>query len=96
MSETAASSTPTNVPELIDALGPAWLSRQFGHRNASTVSGWKSRNTIPPEYWMIVIASAEARGIQGVSNDTLSRWHAEAANLLPPAEDAALAEGGLF
>lgn len=96
MTEIAASSPPTSVPELIDALGPSWLSRQFGHKNASTVSGWKSRSTIPPEYWMMVIAAAEEKSVPGVSNDTLAHWHAKAANLLPVAEDAALAEGGLF
>lgn len=85
MSDTAVTPSPQSVSELIDALGASWLARFFGHKNPSTVSGWKSRGTIPPEYWVKIVAAASEKDIPGVSADSMARWHAESRNLLPEA-----------
>lgn len=38
-----------------------------------TAQIWKHRNSIPPEYWDLVVAAAERRGIDGISLEHLQR-----------------------
>lgn len=53
---------PTPIAKIIDALGISTLQRAFGHENASTVSSWKIRGSIPVEYWpRIIEVAAEAK-----------------------------------
>lgn len=39
---------------------------------AGTVSSWKSRNGIPPQYWAKLVAEASSRAIQGVTLEMLA------------------------
>ena len=38
-----------------------------------TAQIWKHRNSIPPEYWDLVVAAAERRGLDGISLEHLQR-----------------------
>ncbi|WP_291666062.1 hypothetical protein [Bosea sp. (in: a-proteobacteria)] len=67
---------PASVSELIEALGLSWLAGRFGHKNASTVQGWKVRNYIPGEHWLTIVSAASVKGIS-VSVENLASWHAE-------------------
>lgn len=81
----------SSVAEVIDAIGGSTLSRRLGHQSASTVSSWKQRGSIPPEYWPEVISEAQSRGVDGVSADTLAEIHARQKGRLveaPAAETA--------
>ncbi|CAB4196133.1 hypothetical protein UFOVP1299_57 [uncultured Caudovirales phage] len=52
----------------IMALWPnrAELQRDCGVKY-TTAQQWWSRNSIPSKYWMVLIASAEKRGLPGLS-----------------------------
>lgn len=41
--------------------------------NYQTVRSWKNRGHIPPRYWPALIASAEKRGIEGVTLERLAK-----------------------
>ena len=45
------------------------------------VRTWRQRNSIPPEYWQAIIASAECRGIPGVTADALMQIAADVAGI---------------
>lgn len=38
-----------------------------------TVAGWKLRDSIPPEYWPVLIGAAERRDLRGVTFEKLMR-----------------------
>lgn len=40
------------------------MARALGHKNASTVQGWKDRGTIPAKQHQPVWEAAQARGIE--------------------------------
>jgi hypothetical protein len=49
---------------IIDRFGGiAALARALGHRNSSTVQGWKERGVIPIRQIENVLAAARARGV---------------------------------
>jgi hypothetical protein len=62
-----------SVSNIIDAIGVTTLQRAFGHVNASTVSSWKQRHSIPHARWPKLIEVAKARGVTGITADTLMR-----------------------
>lgn len=54
----------TPVERIIDLFGGlAALSRALGHNNASTVQGWKERNSVPAARIPEVIAAGKLRGV---------------------------------
>jgi hypothetical protein len=61
------------VPEIIEACGVSALARALGHANASTVSSWKTRESIPPRQWGRVIKATKAIGVLGVDYMILVR-----------------------
>ncbi|MFC5509322.1 hypothetical protein [Bosea massiliensis] len=89
-----APATPANVAELIEALGLSWLAGRFGHKNVTTVSGWKRRGYIPGEYWSGIVSAAYTKGVNGISEDVLARWHAETRGVPLIAQNAPLTLGG--
>lgn len=59
------------VSRIIDAIGVVALSRAFGHANASTVSSWKLRHSIPVERWPRLIEVAKERGLEEITVESL-------------------------
>lgn len=62
-----------SASDIIESLGgvtavAAALSVPLG-----TASAWKTRDSIPPEYWETLVAEAVRRGIEGVTLDLLAR-----------------------
>lgn len=57
---------PTPIAKIIDSIGASTLQRAFGHENASTVSSWKIRGSIPVEYWPKIIEVADEAGKEGI------------------------------
>jgi hypothetical protein len=45
------------------------MAAKLGHRNASTVQGWKKRGTIPPGRYVEILAASKAHGIQLAPDD---------------------------
>jgi hypothetical protein len=76
-----------NAASLADELGVSVI----------TVRSWKQRNSIPPGYWLTLVASAKARGIDGVTLTVLAgmaeRSIRQAQPAPPPANDDGLVEG---
>lgn len=63
------------VADLIDSLGGnASVARDL-QLTPSAVSEMKRRNSIPPKYWPLVIATADGRGIDGVTAHSLMLLH---------------------
>lgn len=52
----------------------------------STVSKWKQRNAIPPEWWASVIEAAERRKYVGVTADVMTQLAARQPDPAPAAE----------
>lgn len=44
----------------------------------NTVRQWHWRNSIPPDYWLPIIAAAKARRIRGVTNERLHQFRVRA------------------
>lgn len=65
---------------IIDAFGYARLAAHLG-RPDGTVSSWKTRNFIPPEFWPAIVARADELHIAGVTYEGLARLAAERAAL---------------
>lgn len=84
---------PANVAELIEALGMSWLAGRFGHKNPTTVQGWKRRGYIPGEYWSGIVQAASTKDVKGVSEDVLARWHAESRGVPSSGEDTSVVGG---
>lgn len=60
-----------SVENIIDAIGVTALQRAFGHANASTVSSWKQRRSIPVERWPRLIEVAKERGLADITIEAL-------------------------
>ncbi len=63
------------VPEVIDKIGVSALAQALGHKNASTVSSWKARKSIPVEHWPRVVDAAKKADIGGLTYDALVALH---------------------
>lgn len=65
-----------SVPCLIDALGgSSKVTELLGLRAPTTVASWKSRQSIPPDYWPRIIDAARQCGLEGVTSDKLLELH---------------------
>lgn len=56
--------------DLIDAFGVAALAKMLGVAE-SHVRTMKARDSVPPEYWGVLIEKATERGIEGVTYQAL-------------------------
>jgi hypothetical protein len=71
------------IAELFDAMGgPSAVARVLDVR-PSTASEMKRRRSIPPEYWLALVAEAARNGVKGVTTDALARIHARERGRLP-------------
>lgn len=59
--------------EIIAAWGDDAVFAEEVGAPRSLVAVWKHRNSIPAPYWSGVLASAEKRGIEGVTVDVLAK-----------------------
>lgn len=80
-----------NFSDVIDRFGYAGMAALLG-KPPGTVSSWKTRNLIPPEFWDALVRAAPARGIHGLTHQMLSRFAAERADA--PARRGATQDGG--
>ncbi|MEP0323265.1 carph-isopro domain-containing protein [Bauldia litoralis] len=65
-------SLDTQAHRIIAKFGTASrLARLLGHRNSSTVSGWKSTGLIPQRWHRDILRLAQQEGIEMSSNDFL-------------------------
>jgi hypothetical protein len=63
----------TSFAQIIDLWGPPRsLAGDIGAL-ANTVSKWRQRDFIPPEWWVRVAAAAGRRGFDGVSVEQMAR-----------------------
>lgn len=69
------------ISAFADDVGVAYVTAQM----------WRQRNSIPVEYWDLVIAAANKRGIDGVSMDSLQRLAAKRRRRRPGNDQAAVA-----
>lgn len=60
-----------SISTIIDAIGVTTLQKAFGHVNASTVSSWKQRRSIPVERWPRLIEVARERGRDDITIEML-------------------------
>lgn len=75
---------PATFATTIIALGgPAALARELG-LHFQTVRQWRRRDSIPSQYWTVVIATARKHKILGVTLDRFAIY--EARNTLARAE----------
>ena len=65
--------SPSQAIELLG--GHKSLSGRI-HRPLTTVASWVRRDSIPIEVWSKLIDLAKARGVEGVTYETLARAHA--------------------
>jgi len=70
------------IDRVIDAYGGlAGLARALGHRNSSTVQGWRNRGRVPITKIRDVIALAKAKGLEFTPGDFVPESS-------PPANDS--------
>lgn len=67
-----SSTVAFSVDRIVDAIGVTALARRLGHKNASTVSSWKIRGSIPVAYWPRVIEAAREQGDTTVTLEALA------------------------
>lgn len=63
------------VVDLFDALGGVTRVAAVSNVPLGTASSWKTRGSIPLDYWPALIADAAGRGVEGVSYESLARIH---------------------
>lgn len=66
-----------SVDEIIDALGGTKAVAEAHGVNLSVVSSWRFRRSIPADRWRDIVALAEARGVEGLTFETLAVLHAK-------------------
>ncbi|MBR0693617.1 carph-isopro domain-containing protein [Bradyrhizobium lablabi] len=66
---------PKTISELIDAFGGATKFAEVIDKIPSTASEMKRSGSIRPRYWPKIIEAAAARGIEGVSPESLMQMH---------------------
>ena len=60
----------TQAEYIIDKFGGInAMATKLGHRNASTVQGWKKRGTIPPGRYVEILAASKTHGIGLLPDD---------------------------
>jgi hypothetical protein len=64
--------------EAIALLGGHKILSGRIQRPLTTVASWATREAIPVEVWSKLIDLAKARGVEGVTYETLARAHAPA------------------
>ena len=52
-----------SVEKFVDALGCSAAVAKIADGGASAVSNWKDNGSIPPEYFFVFAAAANARGL---------------------------------
>ena len=62
-----------SVAAIFEGLGGVTAVAEMLGSPLGTVSAWKSRDSIPAEYWSRLIAAAKARGVDGVSYEALAQ-----------------------
>jgi len=59
--------------QIIDALGgTSEVTRRLAAKRPTTVSSWKTRGSIPPQWWPRLIAIARERQVDVVTLETLA------------------------
>jgi len=58
--------------DVIDAWPRQYMLAKDVGRTAANVSLWRTRDNIPPAYWLTVIEAARNRGIAGIDLPTLA------------------------
>ena len=75
-----------SASDFIDALDGSTAVAALLDLPATTVASWKSRNSIPVQHWSALIQSAEAKGVAGITLETLAKL-AETRTSPPTAPD---------
>lgn len=71
-----------NFSDVIDRFGYVKVATLLG-KSAGTVSSWKTRNLIPPEFWDDLVRAAPGSDVEGLTHQILSRFAAERAASRP-------------
>lgn len=72
--------TMSKISDIIDELGGSReVSRALGHKNPSTVQGWKSRESVPQWQMTHLLDLAESKGKSITADDLLPTSGDEAA-----------------
>lgn len=72
-----------NFSDVIDRFGYAEVAALLG-KSVGTVSSWKTRNLIPPEFWDALVRAAPGTKAAGLTHQLLSQFARERAELRPP------------
>ena len=76
--------TPTTVPELIDAFGGPTGFAKVIEKNPSTASEMKRTGSIRVPYWPAIVAAAAANPkIKGVTLESIAKMHVDAPATAP-------------
>jgi hypothetical protein len=65
-----------NFSDVIDRFGYAGMAALLA-KPPGTVSSWKTRNLIPPEFWDALVQAAPASNVHGLTHQLLARFAAE-------------------
>lgn len=71
-----------NFSDVIDRFGYAEVAALLG-KPVGTVSSWRTRNLIPPEFWDALVRAAPDTKAAGLTHELLSRFARERAALRP-------------
>ncbi|WP_029074393.1 carph-isopro domain-containing protein [Kaistia adipata] len=63
------------IGDLIDAFGGNTKFAAVIGKNVSTASEMKRRDSIPIDYWPLIIQAAAERGMAGIDADRLMKLH---------------------
>lgn len=64
-----------DVGKVIELLGGTTEVARLCLVGVPAVSMWKSRNSIPAEHWYALDRAAAARGLKGITFETLAMLH---------------------
>lgn len=70
-------SSPSDAIEVLG--GPKDVSDAL-KKPLTTVASWGARESIPVEFWPALIKVAAAKGVDGISYESLARAHAQPAS----------------
>ena len=68
-----------SINDVFDGLGGVTAVGVVLKLPLGTVSAWKTRESIPPEYWTKIVSVAERLGVEGLTLEFLASLAAKAA-----------------
>lgn len=66
------------LSDVMDALGGVTAVSQMLSKPLGTVSAWKTRGSVPAEYWQGLLNGARQRGLTDITSDLLVQIHTPA------------------